>query len=218
MTFYEYVTEFTRVYQENQGESAAMREARCVEVMSRYAFLPIKAGECVAGRKRVLPVGFSNEPLLGRSVGYFYDEPRAMEALAADGASEEQTAEVKRLLEYWKTQETRYQLRQSYPEDVRNAMPEDIYWEHSQVAFPLYRVVGAYMDYDKLLSLGLAGMKKMTEDYAERAAARGEGTELYEACGIALDALSRVCEAYGEQAAALGQEKLADALYKIAHK
>ncbi len=218
MTFYEYVTEFTRVYQENMEESAAMREARCVEVMSRYVFLPMQAGECVAGRKRVLPVGFSNEPLLGRSVGYFYDEPRAMEALQADGASEEQAVEVKRLLEYWKTQETRYQLRQSYPDDIKRAMPEDIYWEHSQVAFPLYRVVGAYMDYDKLLSLGLDGMKKMTEDCAERAAKRGEGTELYTACGIALDALSRVCENYGRQAAELHQEKLSNALYKIAHK
>lgn len=218
MTFYEYVTEFTRVYKENQGESAAMREARCVEVMSRYAFLPLGEKESVAGRMRVLPVGFSNEPLLGRSVGYFYDEVRAMEALQAEGATAQQISEVKELLAYWKTQETRYQIRQSYPEDIKRAMPEDIYWEHSQIAFPLYRVVGAYMDYDRLLSLGLDGMRQELAHYKAKAAERGEGTELYDACRIALDALSKVCIWYGEQAAQQNKTALSKALQAAAGK
>ncbi len=218
MTFYEYVTEFTKVYKENQEESAAIREARCVEVMSRYAFLPLRQEECVAGRMRVLPVGFSNEPLLGRSVGYFYDEVRAMEALQAEGATEEQVEEVKELLAYWRTQETRYQIRQSYPEEIKRAMPEDIYWEHSQIAFPLYRVVGAYMDYDKLLSLGLDGMRQEIAHYEKKAAERGEGTALYEACRIALNALSDVCMRYGEQAAGQRKTALSEALKAAAGK
>lgn len=86
MTFYEYIKEFTKVYRECGEKSPAVREARCVEVMSRYMFLPAEPGDRVAGRLRILPVGFSNEPLLGRSVGYFYDEARALEALEAEGA------------------------------------------------------------------------------------------------------------------------------------
>lgn len=215
MTFYEYVTEFTRVYRENITKSAAMREARCVEVMSRYEFLPLEEKESLAGRMKVVPVGFSNEPLLGRSVGYFYDELRAMQALEEEGATEEQKDEVRELLAYWKTQETRRRIRDSYPEDIKKAMPEDIYWEHSQVAFPLYRVVGAYMDYDKLLSLGLSGMHRMLEEHAQAASGDKEAEDLYRACGMALDTLSAVCERYAAQAEAQKKTELAEALHKI---
>lgn len=157
MTFYEYIKEFTEVYRGCGEESSAVREAKCVEVMSRYMFLPVKPEDTLAGRLRILPVGFSNEPLLGRSVGFFHDEARAWEALEAEGADKTRKEEVRGLLAYWKTQETRHLLRSRYPRDIAEAMPEDIYWEHSQVAFPLYRVVGAYLDYDKLLAPGAWG-------------------------------------------------------------
>lgn len=218
MTFYEYIKEFTQVYKENENNSAAIREARCVEVMSRYGFLPMEEGELLAGKMKVFPVGFSNEPLLGRSVGYFYDEVRAMEALEAEGAGEEQVREVKELLEYWKTQETRRRLRRSYPEEIKKDLPEDIYWEHSQVAFPLYRVVGAYMDYDKLLSLGLGGMEQTVRKYQEKAALKGEDTEFCQGCIMALHTLGRVCLEYAGQAEKSGRKELARALHNISSR
>lgn len=196
MTFYEYITEFTRVYRENFSAPVAVREAKCLAVQSRYEFAPMEPGDLLAGRKRVVPVGFSNEPLLGRSVGWFYDEFRTLEALKAENATEEQTEEVLALLSFWKTQETRAQLRSRFPEEVAKALPEDIYWEHSQVAFPLYRVVGAYMDYDKLLRLGLGGMKAEILALREKA----EDKCLYDGCLTALGSLSEVCRRYAENA------------------
>ena len=62
MTFYDYITEFTRVYRENMDAPAALREARCLAVQSRYEFAPMEPEDLLAGRKRVVPVGFSNEP------------------------------------------------------------------------------------------------------------------------------------------------------------
>lgn len=215
-TFYAYVTEFTRVYKACEGQSPAVREARCVEVMSRYEFLPAGADEPVAGRLKIVPVGFSNEPLLGRSVGYFYDEARAMEALEAEGADAAQKEEVRELLEYWKTQETRRLLRDRYPADIRLAMPEDIYWEHSQVAFPLYRVVGAYMDYDKLLRLGLDGMKQEIGAYRDKALAQGKDADFYDACGMALETLAAVCKRYAASLREDGREDMARVMENIA--
>lgn len=216
MTFYAYLKEFTDTYRQHFHDDPALREAYCVEVMSRYEFLPMVEGDLLAGRKRVLPVGFSNEPLLGRSVGWFYDEARAMEALAADGAPAEQVEEARKMLAYWQTQETRRNLRASYPEDICQTMPEDIYWEHSQISFPLYRVVGAYMDYDKLLRLGLDGMRHMVAHHRDEAAAEGKSTALYDGCQIALDALSALCLRYAEAAAAAGNSLLALALKNVA--
>lgn len=199
MTFFEYLTKLTKTYQTHQFADPALREAYCIQVMSQYQFLPMQKGDLLAGRMRILPVGFSNEPLLGRSVSWFYDEARAMEALQQDGATPEEIAAAKQMLAFWATQETRANLRAQYPADIQAAMPQDIYWEHSQISFPLYRVVGAYMDYEKLLQLGLGGMKDLVERYRRRAEAEGAPTALYEACGIALNALSEVCRTYASQ-------------------
>lgn len=133
-------------------------------------------------------------------------------------ASGEQIAEVQELVQFWRHQETRYNLRKSYPEDIKEAMPEDIYWEHSQIAFPLYRVVGAYMDYDKLLRLGLDGMLRMIADYRQKAVRKGEDTSLYDACKTALDTLSAVCCRYAGEALRQNRIKLAQALLHIAEE
>lgn len=216
MTFYEYMTALTEAYQAHS--EPAMREAKCSEVMSRYVFLPMEEHDLLAGRKRVLPVGFSNEPLLGRSVSWFYDEGRAMEALEAENATEAQIGHVKELLAFWATVETRKNLRGSYPAQVKEAMPEDVYWEHSQVAFPLYRVVGAYLDYEKLLRLGLDGMRGLVAGYRGKALARGEGSALFDACTLALDTLSEVCLRYAQNAREQGRDGLAAALENIASR
>ncbi len=213
MTFYQYLKEFTDTYRAHIDDHCALREAYCVEVMSRYEFQPMQEGDLLAGRMRVMPVGFSNEPLLGRSVCWFYDVPRAMEALTADGASPEETEEARQLLDFWATQETRKNLRKQYPAEIAEAMPEDIYWEHAQISFPLYRVVGAYLDYPKLLRLGLDGMRREVERCRANAAVRGESGDLYDACLIALDTLTQVCLRYAQECTG----KLSEAVRKIAH-
>ncbi len=213
MTFFEYLKSFTAAYQA-EYPSPALREAACVAIMNRYVFQPMEPGDLLAGRKRVLPVGFGNEPLLGRSVSWFYDVPRSMEALEADGATEEEITQAKQMLAFWATQETRHQLRSAYPQDIQQIMPQDIYWEHSQIAFPLYRVVGAYMDYEKLMTLGLDGLRDLIRDYRGKT----EDTCLYDACLQTLDSLSQVCLAYASQAAAAGNDVLSRVLTKIANQ
>ena len=214
MTFYQYLKAFTETYQAHQNDDVSLREAYCVAVQSRYEFLPMKAGEPLAGRKRVLPVGFSNEPLLGRSVSWFTDRARAMQALEADGASAEEIAEAEELLAFWETQETRKNMRAAFPDEIKEAMPEDVYWEHSEIAFPLYRVVGAYLDYDKLLRLGIGGLKDEIEACRKTMPESCDG--FYRGCLIALDALSDVARRYAEEARSLGNETLAAALMRIA--
>ena len=51
-------------------------------------------------------------------------------------------------------------MRARFPVYMQEALPEDIYWEHSEAAFPLYRMVGVCLDYEKLLRLGLPGLRE----------------------------------------------------------
>lgn len=137
-----------------------------------------------------------------------------MEALQTDGASPEEVEDARKMLDFWAEQETRKNLRKQYPAEIAQAMPEDIYWEHAQIAFPLYRVVGAYLDYNKLLRLGLDGMRSEVERCKQKAAERGESGDLFDACRIALDTLSKVCLRYASACSG----PLAEALRKIAHE
>lgn len=218
MSFYEYITEFTWTYKECRNCHIAIREAKCLQVMSRYQFMPMEEGDLLAGRKKVIEVGLSNEPLLGRSVGFFYDEERADLALDRENADPKEREQVKELLEFWKKEETRYQIRQSYPEDIKQAMPEDIYWAHSEVAFPLYRIVGANMDYDKLLALGLDGLKEEIRRYRSNAEQSGGDAMLYTGMEMAVDVLTSVCMDYAAQAKQKGNAGLSKVLEHIAHK
>lgn len=218
ISFYEYVTEFTKAYKDNKDKHVAIREAECIRVMSKYQFLPMQEGDLLAGRKRILELGFSNEPLLGRSVGYFYDIDRTRLAYGREKCSLKQIAEIERILEFWKNEETRYRLRQEFSEYMKLALPEDIYWMHSEVAFPLYRIVGAFLDFDKLLALGLDGLREEIEVYRNIAQAGKGDLSLYTAMKMALDTLSSVCLSYAEEAEQSGNLELAAVLRKVSCK
>lgn len=218
LSFYDYITAFTKTYQENMHNHIAIREAKCLKVMSEYQFLPMREEDLLCGRKKVVEIGFSNEPLLGRSVGFFYDEMRSNDAMEREQCTPEQVQHINEMLQFWKTEETRYQLRKAFPEHMKQALPEDIYWMHSEIAFPLYRVVDAYLDYDKLLSLGLDGLKAEIKEYSVNAERSGGDVPLYEGMEMAIDTLSCVCESYAAQAESAGRHELAQALQNIAHR
>jgi pyruvate-formate lyase len=185
MDQYEYINRFTVAYQSLNDDIFA-REARCLEVMADALFLPPESDDLLCGRTRIAELGFSPEPLLGRSVGYYYDERRfntLRETLDPD-----RQLGLDELLEFWRKEETRKRIRDKYPVYMNEALPEDIYWEHSQIAFPLYRVVDAYLDYDKLLSLGISGLR------AEIAPKLGE--PLFAAMDSALETIQKLCRRY----------------------
>ncbi|TAH74843.1 MAG: pyruvate formate-lyase [Anaerolineaceae bacterium] len=218
LSFYEYITKFTNAFLDNEKNHKAIREAECLKVMSEYEFIPMEEGDLLAGRKRIIELGFSNEPLLGRSVGYFYDIERAEQAWERDNCTPEQILHINELLDFWKTKETRYRLRQAFPEYMKQALPEDLYWMHSEVAFPLYRVVGAFLDYDKLLALGLDGLREEIRSRLETAKASGGDLMLYKGMEMALDTLSSVCMNYATEAEQAGRKELARVLRKISHE
>ena len=150
-------------------------------------FLPIEQGDLLAGRKRVMPVGFSNEPLLGRSVGWFYDVPRAMEALQTDGASPEEVEDARKMLDFWAEQETRKICAGSTRQ--RSHRRED---KTCRIASRCTGWVGLIWIITKLLRLG-SGRNACPRWSAANKRRRTWGTgERSDACQIALDT-SKVC-------------------------
>lgn len=226
---YDYITRFTHTYQEHHDDPIAIREAYCLDVIARCLYLPFEPGDLLAGRVRIAEVGFSSEPLLGRSVAYYYDAQRFEAAMNDPALTKGQREELAAMLEYWKQEETRRNIRAAFPEYMKQALPEDIYWEHSQVAFPLYRVIGLYMDFEKLLRLGLNGLKAEALARREIAAKKGEDETLFTGMAMALDSLKGLCLRYAalaaKEAEQAGEEErrgdlyvLADALHAITER
>lgn len=214
LTDYEYVLAFTAAYQETEQAPIALREARCLAVAARYLYLPPQQGDRLCGRLAIAPVGFSSEPLLARSVGFYWDP----KLLAAIQASPEYTPAQKHELEaitaFWQQEETRRKVRARFPVYMQQALPEDIYWEHSEVAFPLYRMVGIYLDYEKLLYLGLPGLAAQVRQAVQTA----QDKALFEGLELALDILCQVCLGYAQEAFAFGNETLGQALTALTQR
>ena len=50
---YEYITRFTRTYQEHHDDPIAIREAYCLEEIAESLYLPLEEGDLLAGRVRI---------------------------------------------------------------------------------------------------------------------------------------------------------------------
>jgi pyruvate-formate lyase len=169
--------------------------------MSEGLFLPPEDGDLLCGRVRIAEVGFSPEPLLGRSVGYYYDGQR-LEKLKKDLSPQGQSC-VCEIQEFWKQEETRRKIRENYPVYMQEALPQDIYWEHSQAAFPLYRLVDACLDYRKLVRLGVCGL---------RAAIAREKSPFFSALDTALSIFEKLCRRYAGWLRGRGRHNLAEVM------
>ncbi len=204
LSTFDYLVTFTETYKKYQHADKAIREAECLSVIADYMYQPMQQDDLLAGRFNIAEIGFSSEPLLGRSVGFFYDPQRIGALLDSDTYTNEQKQTIREILAFWQQEETRKKIRDSYPEYMKHALPQDIYWEHSEVAFPLYRVVGVYMDYKKLLRVGLQGLKQEALEYLANASSDSEKS-MYQAMSMAIDTLASVCLRYSRHALAQSQ-------------
>src|SRR5690606_16021055 len=105
-------------------------------------------------------------------------------------------------------------------------LPSDDWMNTYGIAFPLYRLTGANVDYGKLLRLGIPGLRREVTERRERAAAEGSPVDLFDGMLIALDVLEDACRHYEAEALHEAEatsdpqrrselEKLADTLANI---
>lgn len=215
----EYICRFTDTYRQctMEGTGIEEREIRCLEVMLPYTLEAPQPEDLFAGRLYYPEVGVSPEPLGGRGVCFNYDVP-SFDALE-QAFTGEKLARVKEIRAFWEQENTRHKIRQAFPQDIAETLPwDDDYYKVPDVAFPLYRTVGIYIDYDKLLSLGIGGLKRLALARRDRALREGDekAVRLMEAMAKAMDLFTQACLRYAKQFAALGREDCAQVLRAVA--
>lgn len=193
---FSYIKSFHEAYLK-YSDDTLRREIECLTVMFPYIFLPPEEGDLFVGRLYYPEIGLSPEPLGGRGVCFNYDV-HAFERLKSQLAPQDRL-ELERIQCFWEKENTRYKIRQAFPEDISRALPyDDVYYKESNVAFPLYRTVGIYLDYEKLLTLGIPGLKEVIwkRKMQARVDCDQKAEALMDAMCNALELLVSLCDHY----------------------
>ena len=140
---------FTKTYQKYKDEHIAIREAMCLREMYPRVLCGIREEDSFAGRVKMSYVGFSPEQAGG--LAYYCNEEAIRNELNTHDYDKALLKDVHAMLEFWKTEATFHKVKAAYPKLMAEALPHDDFTQESGAAFPLYRMAGICLDYEKLL-------------------------------------------------------------------
>ncbi len=189
--------EFTRIYKEFRNSPLPVREANCLKAQYPGYFASIEKSDLFAGRIDHGLVGFSPDEWGSTAFGYYCQFEELEKEIAEPLYSDQEREEIKDIIDFWKDEDTSVKLRNAYPEKMKKYLPSDNWMNSSGIAFPLYRLTGGNVNFDKLLKLGIPGLRKEIELHAEKS--DEETKSFYEGSLIALDVLNSVFDFYIEQ-------------------
>lgn len=193
---------FTDTYRKYKNDDISIREAMCIKAQFPAILTEIKDGDLFAGRVKYGEVGFS--PQFG-GFGYFSNEFAIVDAIEKGNISPEQREKVMDLLIFWRKETTTRKIEAEFTADMnkvlcREKLTEFPFLYEPEIATPLYRMAGVYIDYEKLIQLGIPGLVAEAEEYRAKAAAEGGNVKLYEGMLIVLEHFIEICKFYKAQA------------------
>jgi pyruvate-formate lyase len=200
---------FTEVYRKYEKEHIAIREVMCLKVLFPDTLLSIEEGDLFAGRTGRMEwggVGFSPDITLYSNpagMGYFYREDVFQRELEKPHLERDYAERVNDLINFWRKENTTSKVKSTYTKRIAEALPSDYFADDVGVGFPLYRMTGAYENFEKLVTLGLPGLYKEVEQYRKNTEAAGGDVQFYEGMKLALDVLKDCCLYYKNQASDL---------------
>lgn len=183
---------FTEVYKENLDKPKAIREALCLR--ERLAnFAPIRESDLFAGVLKEGVLGFGLEESTGGGAGFgFYPEPDQKEEDIKNADIDPEIKEkMLAAIAYWRENAVTIQGWREM-----KGYPGTFGW----FAGGNPRLAGVYLNYDKLLRMGLPGL---IEEVSIKKAQSEKETSFYDGLEMALDFFKEVCLMYAEQAKTL---------------
>lgn len=213
---------FTDTYKKFKNDDVAIREAMCIKEQFPAILTKIEENDLFAGRVNYGAVGFS--PQFG-GFGYFCNEFKICDAIEKGNISVEQREKIMDALLFWRKETTTRKIEANFTDEMNKVLCRDKIAEfpflyEPEIATPLYRMAGVYIDYEKLMKLGIPGMLAEVKEYRARAAEQGGYVKLFDSMLIVLEHFIEICHYYKDQALQIAEEQTAEArqkeLYKIA--
>jgi len=183
---------FTKTFQKYEYAPVAIREGEIFKVQYPAMALGILKSDLFCGRMDVFPIGLGHQ-YTNSEWGYVYREDWFLKQYERTDITQEDKQRLYAVADYWKSHNT---IRKT--EDLRN--PEDYKYVHNVVVngmpdeqMPLsvsvdaYRVAGIYLDYEKLMQLGIPGLLSELDVYEK--GCEWKDTSFYEGARLSLQAL-----------------------------
>lgn len=210
---------FTDVYRQYQDSDISTREAMCLRAQFPAILTPIKEYDLFAGRVKYGDVGFS--PQFG-GFGFFCNERAILESVEKSAFSPAERERVMDMLLFWRKETTTRKIEAEFTDEMnrvlcREKIAEFPFLFEPEIATPLYRMAGVYIDYDKLLSLGISGLRAEAVRCQKAAQASGGNVRLYDGMLTALDLFAEVCGHYRAQALQLAESATPERKRELQH-
>ncbi len=189
---------FTDSYKKYSKSSTVVREIECLKVQMPMYFCDIQEGDLFVGRERKPMIGFMAQG--PNSFGYYIDEGQLTNLLADTNLSAENKKIVSNLSTYWKEENSNQQCRNAFTPEMGKVLNSEGWQTEPLIASPLYRLSGTQCDFDKLIRLGISGMKTEVLKYKGKVGKNSENYQLYYGMEQALDLFSKVANDYADMA------------------
>src|SRR5512133_2220861 len=190
--------EFTDVYKK-YSYNKYLREAKCYQVQWKSMLCDIKPGDLFAGRTRQPMIGFIPQSDEGY-LGYYVHLNAIKQFMNSEKLTQPSHRCLDELVAFWSVENTVAKTKLAYTDGMKETLQSDAYFSESGIAVTLWRMSGVQMDYEKLMRLGIPGLRKEIAGKQEKANENSDPWFLYQAMLIALDTFEEVCIYYASQA------------------
>ncbi len=174
LDFMEY---FTQIYKEHRNDPPALREAACFRAQYPATMLGVESNDLFVGRFDVFPLGLGHQFTNGE-FGFTVRHEWFTELLESDETNPEDKKRLQSLYDFWKIHNTIQKIEDRQPQREKQVIHFPNWHAGPATVLPSYRIAGLNLDYDKLLNMGLEGLKKETYRYEKSLC--GQNSQLFE--------------------------------------
>ena len=155
----------SKAHQQHFEQDKGACEIACLRAQLPLQFLSWQPGDIFVGRSQQPMAGFYPQIYTKRSgFGYFADQEK-LTALIKDAKLENSTRkELTHWQTYWQQYDSVNFTRDLFPVHLQATLPDDDWIGKAGSAFPLYRMAGSQLDYEKLLKWGITGIKEAVKE------------------------------------------------------
>ncbi|MCR1899123.1 pyruvate formate lyase family protein [Irregularibacter muris] len=155
----EIMEQYTNVHRENLDAPREVREIRCLNVLYPRLFRKIEESDLVIGRLDALPIGFGCVTSIG-GVGHYCNFNK-LDQFKDSLTDEAKRQRVEKLREYWEIHDT----RSIFFKETLTGTTLGKFVDNRYPAIITARLSGMYLDYNKLIDLGIPGLRKEINHY-----------------------------------------------------
>jgi pyruvate-formate lyase len=192
---------FTRAFREAERKYThpAQIELACLEAQYPAILMPIEDEDVFAGRVQFGLVGYGIQGQTG-GTGYYIDEPRVTEALVSQPGNAKYREDLHDLLTFWRPRNTYNRVLWNTPKELKEIIPTDLWETEPMAAAPIIRMAGSYINFDKLVQIGIPGLEQELRNELSRCGETGNDPVFYQCALGALAVLRNCCHYYHTEA------------------